>query len=234
MHRYENVCVDVWGDWAMFTRPDSHVERATYPIPTPAACRGILSAIYNKPAEFYYEITQIDIMKPIRLMTLKRNEVKSKVNVSDARNKPDYFINTAEQRTQRMCTYVRDVYYRIHARIVIKDNVEAHVNLTSLVNQFERRVKSGKCFCQPALGTRECMCYFSLPNDDMKPIDKSDVFGVVLYDVFDIRKSDPLITGSKQSGKTVPSFFNAVMEHGSIRVPLYESDEILVRRDSNV
>ena len=234
MHRYENVCVDVWGDWAMFTRPDSHVERATYPIPTPAACRGILSAIYNKPAEFYYEITQIDVMKPIRLMTLKRNEVKSKVNVSDARNKPDYFINTAEQRTQRMCTYVRDVYYRIHARIVIKNNVQAHVNLASLVDQFQRRVKSGKCFCQPALGTRECMCYFSLPNDNMKPIDKSDVFGVVLYDVFDIRKSDPLITGSKQSGKTVPSFFNAVMSHGSIRVPLYESDEILVRRDSNV
>lgn len=71
MQQYANVCVDVWGDWAMFTRPDSHVERATYPIPTPAACRGVLSAIYNKPVEFYYEITQIDVMKPIRLMTLK-------------------------------------------------------------------------------------------------------------------------------------------------------------------
>lgn len=234
MQQYANVCIDVWGDWAMFTRPDSHVERATYPIPTPAACRGVLSAIYNKPVEFYYEITQIDVMKPIRLMTLKRNEVKTKANVSDARNKLDYFINTTEQRTQRMCTYIRDVYYRIHARIVVKENVKSHVNLTSLVDQFQRRVKSGKCFYQPVLGTRECMCYFSLPDDTMKPIDKSDVFGVVLYDVFDIRDSEPFVTGSKPSGKTVPSFFNAVMEHGSIRVPLYESNEILIRRDSNV
>ena len=36
------VCVDVWGDFAMFTRPDSKVERVTYPVPTPSACRGIL------------------------------------------------------------------------------------------------------------------------------------------------------------------------------------------------
>lgn len=234
MQQYADVCIDVWGDWAMFTRPDSHVERATYPIPTPAACRGILSAIYNKPVEFYYEITQIDVMKPIRLMTLRRNEVNLKAKVSNARHQLDYFIDTAKSRTQRMCTYIRDVYYRIHARIVVKENVESHVNLTSLVDQFQRRVKSGKCFYQPVLGTRECMCYFSLPNNNMKPIDKSDVFGVILYDVFDIRKSEPLIAGFKQGGKTVPSFFNAVMEHGSIRVPLYESAEILVRRDSDV
>ena len=69
------VCVDVWGDFAMFTRPDSKVERVTYPVPTPSACRGILNAIYSKPNEFYYEVTQIDVMHPIRLMTLKRSQL---------------------------------------------------------------------------------------------------------------------------------------------------------------
>ena len=30
-----DVVVDVWGDFAMFTRPDSKVERVTYKFPTP-------------------------------------------------------------------------------------------------------------------------------------------------------------------------------------------------------
>lgn len=57
-----DVVVDIWGDFAMFTRPDCKVERATYYCPTPSACRNILNAIYFKPPEFYYEITGIEIM----------------------------------------------------------------------------------------------------------------------------------------------------------------------------
>ena len=48
------IIVDVWGDFACFSRPESKVERLTYPVPTPSAMRGVLSAIYSKPNEFYW------------------------------------------------------------------------------------------------------------------------------------------------------------------------------------
>lgn len=234
MSEYANICIDVWGDFAMFTRPDSRVERVTYPVPTPSACRGILNAVYSKPIEFYYEITQIDVMKPIRLMTVRRNEVKKKTNVSKAVKNKGYFINSAEERTQRVCTYIRDVYYRIHAKLVLRDDAPKTMNVERLLAQFNRRVENGKCFYQPALGTRECMCYFSAPDMDMEPIDDSENLGVMLYDVFDIRNNIPLDTspnGKKTGGKTQVSFFNAVMEHGVIHVPAFDSNEILIRRN---
>ena len=234
MSEYANVVVDVWGDFAMFTRPESKVERATYPVPTPSACRGILNAIYSKPVEFYYEITQIDVMKPIRFMTLRRNEVKCKADAAKAMKNTNYCIDTSDVsvRTQRMCTYIRDVYYRIHAKLVVREDAPAGINVERLTAQFNRRVEYGKCFFQPALGTKECMCYFSKPDMSMIPIEDSQVIGIMLYDVFDIRNNIPLNTSPKnKSGKTQVSFFNAIMEHGIIHVPDFDSDELLVRRE---
>ena len=40
----------VWGDYALFTRPEMKVERVSYDIMTPSAARGILEAVYWKPA----------------------------------------------------------------------------------------------------------------------------------------------------------------------------------------
>lgn len=40
------VKVNVWGDYALFSRPELKVERYSYDIITPSAARGILEAIY--------------------------------------------------------------------------------------------------------------------------------------------------------------------------------------------
>lgn len=228
------VVVDVWGDFAQFTRPDSKVERMTYNFPTPSACRGILNAIYSKPVEFYYEITQIDIMNPIRTISLKRNEIQDVANPSKVYDS-DYQINPDKCRTQRMCTYLTDVYYRIHAKIIKRDDASDGINIKSLESQFNKRVKNGKCFFQPALGTRECVCYFSFPDNSRVPIHVDADFGVTLYDVFDIRNNVPLDTRKKaqSAGKTckpMVSFFDAKMRDGIIKVPSWDSDELLVRR----
>ena len=57
-----SVSLDVWGDFACFTQSDAKVERVSYLIPTPSACRGILEAIYAKPVEFMYQITGIEVI----------------------------------------------------------------------------------------------------------------------------------------------------------------------------
>lgn len=224
-----DIALDVWGDYAMFTQPDSKVERVSYPIPTPSALRGILNAIYSKPIEFYYEITGYDIMNDIRTISVKKNETKEKADPKA--KKP--IIQIAEKGehglTQRNNIYLKDVYYRIYARIVRQKDFRSK-DITALVAQFNRRASKGKCFFQPGLGTRECMCGFSLPDESRKPLDINKNFGVVLYDVFDIRDHIPLNTDKKNpSGHTEITYFNAVAEHGHIRVPLYESGELYRR-----
>lgn len=48
------IALEVWGDFACFAPPEAKVERLSSPVPTPSAARGIYSAIYSKPMEFYW------------------------------------------------------------------------------------------------------------------------------------------------------------------------------------
>ena len=73
----DEVCLEVWGDFACFCPPWAKIERLTYPVPTPSAVRGILSSIYTKRAEFIWKVEKIEVLKPIRYMSFLCNEVKS-------------------------------------------------------------------------------------------------------------------------------------------------------------
>jgi CRISPR-associated protein Cas5d len=70
--------IRVWGEFACFSRPEMKVERFSYPVPTPSAARGILDAIYCKPTKFRWQVLRIEVLKPIRYIALRRNEVKEK------------------------------------------------------------------------------------------------------------------------------------------------------------
>ena len=50
--------VQVWGDFACFTRPEMKVERVSYEVMTPSAARGVLEAIFWKP-EFAWQVHEI-------------------------------------------------------------------------------------------------------------------------------------------------------------------------------
>jgi CRISPR-associated protein Cas5d len=73
----------VWGALACFTRPELKVERVSYPVMTPSAARGILEAILFKP-EFSYAITRIEILRPLRFVSIRRNEVQKVVDLDKA------------------------------------------------------------------------------------------------------------------------------------------------------
>ena len=83
------VCLRVWGDYACFTRPEMKVERVSYDVMTPSAARGVLEAILWKP-QMVWRVTQIDVLKPIRWISVRRNEVASVIstdNVKTAMNR---------------------------------------------------------------------------------------------------------------------------------------------------
>ena len=70
-----NWCLEVWGDYACFTRPEMKVERVSYDVITPSAARGIFEAILWKPA-LNWHITKIEVMNPIKWISIRRNGSK--------------------------------------------------------------------------------------------------------------------------------------------------------------
>ncbi len=224
MENNMEITVDVYGDFACFTQSDSKVERVTYDVITPSAARNILSSIYAKPKEFYYEILKIEVMKPIRYIDIRRNEVYKKAT-NEQKTSPLY---ACDIHTQRGTVFLKDVYYRIHAMIHKREDCQdPHVTEAGIYRQFMNRLEKGKCFQQPYLGQRECMCFFLPPDVNMIPIQESKDLGVMLYDIFSITNNIPLDTDNKKiSGKIEPSYYHPYMINGVINVPRWGSKEI--------
>ena len=53
------IQLEVWGAYALFSRPELKVERVSYDVPTPSAARGIVEAVYYHPGLRWY-IDRID------------------------------------------------------------------------------------------------------------------------------------------------------------------------------
>jgi CRISPR-associated protein Cas5d len=211
----EEIILETWGDFACFSQPAGKVERLTYPFPTPSAARGILSAVYCKPKEFYWQVNRIEVLRPIRYISFKRNEVKCTVS-----NKP---IATDEERTQRQTVALKDVRYRIAASIVPRKEFVGREK--QLYEQARRRIQAGKCFMQPALGLREFVAYFEEYNPEIhtdKPIPDTLDAGMMVYDVFDLHDYQV-----RKKTQTKLSLFHAVMKNGVVQVPPYDSQEVL-------
>ena len=109
------VKVKVWGDYALFSRPELKVERYSYDVMTPSAARGILEAIYWHPG-MRWIIDKIYVKNPIHFTSVRRNEVKSKVlasNVLSAYNggKKPLYISSKEEIVQRASMILTNVEY---------------------------------------------------------------------------------------------------------------------------
>ncbi len=244
--------LEVWGDFACFSSPEAKVERLSEPVPTPSAARGILDNIYAKPVEFRWQVTRIEILAPVRYIALRRNEVKEKISTQDVgswmtgKKEPEPILADADKsitgtdqkgRTQRQTMALRDVKYRIHAKIVPWP--EAGMNQASLDDQFARRARAGKCFAQPCLGVREFPAYFRYIEPDEPPVTPEPVnmdLGWMVYDVFDLSLANRILcTGTidKKSpnfkrfiGKPSISVFHAVVKDGVLEVPDYADSAV--------
>lgn len=212
--------IEVWGDFALWTRPESKVERLSYPVPTPGAIRGVLSSIYSKPPEFYWQVQKIEVLSPIRYISFKRNEVKSKMMKIPQANTYKACILIEDDRTQRQSVVLQDVRYRITAEIVPRASyVHAPGNL---MDQFERRVKRGQTFMQPCMGVREFPAYFEWGSSGREAIDETMDLGLMVYDVFDLHK-----WGITKQTEPKVSLFHARLNGGVLEVPPYDSPEVM-------
>ncbi|MGH4027142.1 MAG: type I-C CRISPR-associated protein Cas5c [Pseudonocardiaceae bacterium] len=196
------VAVQVWGDGALFTRPELKVERVSYPVMTPSAAVGVLESIFWKP-EFVWRVVAIEVLNEIKQFTQRRNEATDLASLADAATGRRW-IDTAAHRVQRNAVCLRDVAYRIHAHVVLREH--ATESEAAYRAQFRRRVSRGSCFTQPYLGTREFSAYFGDP-DDREAHDVSQDLGIMLHSV--------------DHSTTPPSFtwFTTRLDHGWLYVP---------------
>jgi len=196
------LSVQVSSDFACFTRPEFKVERVTYPVMTPSAARGVLEAVFWHP-QFTWRVLEIHVLKPIRYVSILRNEVNSKAALGEGKS---FYADLVENRAQRHSVVLRDVAYRIYAEPVVNPGVADDV--AKFRDQFRRRVQRGQCFHRPALGCREFAAEFG-PADDTKPIDHTEDLGWMLLDL-DYGSGKPPFT---------PLFFEARLDRGVLSVP---------------
>lgn len=203
----------VWGEYALFCRPEAKAERVSYPVMTPSAARGILEAILWKP-EIKWYIKSIHVLKPIQYYSILRNEVASIVPSNIVTSRRDYFAD--DDRQLRHSVMLRDVSYIISAELkLMEPTMENWLKYSSM---FLRRVAKGQCFHRPYLGTRECSLHFSLPNEEDRAIPDSFDIGPMLFDLKYPKDSE------RNNAHAIPYFFDARLEQGVLHVPdqLYE------------
>ena len=109
-----SVKLEVWGDYACFTRPEMKAERVSYDVMTPSAARGILEAIFWHPG-MRYVIDRIYVLSPIAFTNIRRNEVKSKISASVVKKQitggsNELYLDASEEIMQRAAMVLRDVH----------------------------------------------------------------------------------------------------------------------------
>lgn len=219
------IKLHIWGERALFTRPEMKVERVSYDAITPSAARGILEAIHWKPA-IRWQVDSIQVLKPIRFESIRRNEVGGKLSAANIgkairAGRTDGLVSYVEDdRQQRATTVLRDVGYVIAAHFDLTEKAGPEDNEGKHLDIFNRRARRGQCFHTPCLGTREFPASFALVEDET-----------------DTPKPDAVLFGERDLGwmlhdidfsnDLTPRFFRARMVDGLILVPPFGSSEVI-------
>jgi CRISPR-associated protein Cas5d len=210
------ITIRVQGRYALFTRPEMKVERVSYDVITPSAARGIIEAVYWKPA-IKWVIDKIHVLREIEFTNIRRNEVETAIStdtalsIMEGRNEL-FYLDAVKNHVQRAAMVLEDVDYIIEAHFEKvekewgeRDMEEGHYNIVL------RRLRNGQHFHAPCLGTREFPAKVTL-IEDKSAIPKSTLTGRrdLGWMLYDLDFSNPR--------DIQPMFYHAIMQDGVIDV----------------
>ena len=151
------VCFEIEGPAAMFTRPDTGSTPVSYPVPTVSAVKGIFDSILRRP-HIYIQPTRVEICKPIRYE-------RYVTNYGGPLRKPNQIKEN--NNYQLIAIILVDVCYRIYGEIRMKQ-MSTRGNGQSQLRQrrgqdwrprfkklFDDRLQRGQTFYMPCLGWKE-------------------------------------------------------------------------------
>lgn len=216
------IKLELWGDYACFSRPEMKVERVSYDVMTPSAARGILEAIYWHPG-LRYVIDCIRVCAPIRFTNVRRNEVKDVVKAQVIKGLMEKggedYIATPESIQQRAAMVLRDVRYVVEAHFVMTDRASPDDNPGKFQDILTRRAEKGQFYHQPCFGVREFPAFFK--RCDVIPECPEELKGTkdLGWMLLDLDYSD------KENIK--PIFFRAELHDGVLRIPPMDGEEVV-------
>lgn len=217
-----SISVEVWGDYACFSRPEMKVERVSYDVMTPSAARGILDAIFWHPG-LRWHIDRIHVLSPIHFTSIRRNEVKDVISASNVkttmeRRKGTLYLATPESIQQRAALVLCNVRYVIDAHFEMTKKAAPGDNPGKFQDIMKRRLAKGQTYHQPCFGVREFPAHFALC--EAIPPCPEELKGTrdLGWMLLDLDYSDP--------ADIRPMFFRATLKDGVLTVPSIDSEEV--------
>ena len=218
-----SISLEVWGDYACFSRPEMKVERVSYDVITPSAARGLIEAIMWHPG-MRWCIDRIQVCNPIRFTNIRRNEVKDVISARNVKTlmekgKGELYISTPDSIQQRAAMILKDVRYILDAHFEMTDRASAGDNEGKFQEMTKRRIEKGQFYHQPCFGVREFPAHFRMcekrPDcpDELKG--EKDL-GWMLLDM-----------DYHDSADIHPRFFRAVMRDGIIEIPDLRAEGVM-------
>ena len=212
------ICLEVWGDYACFTRPEMKTERVSYDVMTPSAARGILEAIFWHPG-LVWRIDRIHVLNPIRFTNIRRNEVKSTLSASKAKTvmehgNGDLYLIASQDIQQRAAMVLCDVRYVIEAHFDMTEKAALSDNPGKFQDMIKRRIIRGQCYHPPYFGCREFPAHFAMCDHIPECPEELIGYRDLSYMLWDMDYTDPQ--------NIRPLFFRAKLNHGILDIPLRE------------
>lgn len=216
-----SISVEVWGEYALFSRPELKTERVSYDVMTPSAARGLLDAVLWHPG-MKWIVDSIHVCAPIRFTNIRRNEVKDTVSARKAQSVMEkggeLYLATPERIQQRAAMVLRDVHYVIDAHFEMTQRASPTDNPGKFQEMMRRRVEKGQFYHQPCFGVREFPAHFKpctqLPPCPEELKGEKDLGWMLL----DMDYSDP--------ENITPHFFRATLRDGVLEVPPMYAEEV--------
>lgn len=216
-----SISVEVWGDYALFSRPELKVERVSYDVMTPSAARGLLESIFWHPG-LRWQIDRIHVCSPIRFTNIRRNEVKDTVSARKMQalmeKGGELYLATPDSIQQRAAMVLRDVHYVIDAHFDMTMRASPTDNPGKFQEMMRRRVEKGQFYHEPCFGVREFPANFR-PCTELPPCPEElkgeKDLGWMLLDMDYSDKEN-----------ITPRFFRAILRDGVLEVPPMYSKEV--------
>lgn len=218
-----SISLEVWGDYACFSRPEMKVERVSYDVITPSAARGLIEAIMWHPG-MKWIVTRIRVCKPIRFTNIRRNEVKDVIPFGKVKSvmesgRGELYIATPDSIQQRAAMILKDVHYVIDAHFELTDKAAPGDNAGKFQEMTRRRIEKGQFYHQPCFGVREFPANFRWCEECPPCPDELKGERDLGWMLLDMDYSDP--------ANIRPKFFRAVMRNGVIDVPDPRSEGVM-------
>ena len=185
------IQIEVSGQTALWTRPDTGDAISSYPAPTRSAAKGLIEAVLFLPSAIVVP-TAVEICKPLRFHTYTTNS-RGPLRKSGTPN------------FQLIATVLIDVCYRIHAHVVNYDGEADRVSESvrpwlgtncahAYQDMFGKRLKRGQLGRMPCLGWQEFFPDYVGPfRPDSQAMEDIDMVLSSMLDSVFPKQNDPAV-----------------------------------------